>query len=42
MIKRRLGEDFHSKIISNLEIKAPEIARKNAKEGGRRRVKERG
>jgi hypothetical protein len=37
MIKRRLGEDFATAISSNLEIKAAEIARKDAKGGKRRR-----
>jgi hypothetical protein len=39
MIKRRLGDDFATAISSNLEVKAPEIVRKDAK-GGKRRPRE--
>lgn len=31
MIKRRLGEDFVTAISANLEVKATEVVRKNAK-----------
>lgn len=36
MIKRRFGDDFATKISENIEIKAAEIIRKDAK-GGKRR-----
>ena len=39
MIKRRFGEDFATAISSNLEIKAHEAVRKDAK-GGKRRPRE--
>ena len=35
MIKRRFGEDFATKISGNIEIKAAEVARRDAK--GKRR-----
>jgi hypothetical protein len=39
MIKRRFGEEFHTAISSNLEVKAPEAVRRDAK-GGKRRPRE--
>ena len=36
MIKRRLGEEFATAISANLEVKAQEVARKDAK-GGKRK-----
>jgi hypothetical protein len=37
MIKRRLGEDFAKAISSNLEVKATEVARKDARGTKKRR-----
>ena len=42
MIKRRLGEDFASAISGNLEVKATEVVRKNAKGGERKRRENKG
>ena len=39
MIKRRMGEDFATKLGANLEIKSAEVAKKEAR-GGRRRPRE--
>jgi len=39
MIKRRFGEDFATAISSNLEVKAPESNKRDAK-GGKRRPRE--
>ena len=36
MIKRRFGEDFHTKITQNLEVKAAEVAKRNARDNKRR------
>jgi hypothetical protein len=36
MIKRRYGEEFHTKISENLEIKAIELKQRNARDGKRR------
>ena len=37
MIKRRLGDSFHSQLSDNLEVKAIEVARKGGRGDGRRR-----
>jgi|JI10StandDraft_1071094.scaffolds.fasta_scaffold301744_2 hypothetical protein len=44
MIKRRFGEEFHTKLNENLEIKAAEVAKKYVRDGRRkpRENKERG
>jgi hypothetical protein len=39
MIKRRFGDDFATAISSNIEVKALEIVRKDAK-GGKRKPRE--
>lgn len=39
MIKRRFGDDFATAISSNLEVKAPESNKRDAK-GGKRRPRE--
>jgi hypothetical protein len=39
MIKKRLGDDFATAISSNIEVKAPEVARKDAK-GYKKRPRE--
>jgi len=36
MIKKRFGEDFATKISANIEIKAAEVPKRDAK-GGKRR-----
>jgi len=36
MLKKRLGEDFAAKIADKIEIKAAEVARRDAK-GGKRK-----
>ena len=39
MIKKRLGEDFAAKISGNIEIKANEVVRRDARGGrGQRRA----
>lgn len=39
MLKRRLGDDVASRLSGNLEIKAPEVTKRDAR-GGRRRPRE--
>ena len=39
MIKRRLGEDFATKISANIELKAAEVAKRGDK-GGKRKPRE--
>jgi hypothetical protein len=39
MIKRRFGDDFATAISANLEVKATEVVRRDAK-GGKRRPRE--
>lgn len=36
MIRRRLGEDVAAQLSASLEVKAPEVARRDAK-GGRKK-----
>ena len=36
MIKRRFGEEFHTKINQNIEIKAAEVTKKNARDNKRK------
>ena len=39
MIKKRFGDDFANKIKDNLEVKANEVAKKDARGGKQRRVR---
>lgn len=36
MIKRRFGEEFHTKLNENLEIRAAEVARKQGRDNRRK------
>lgn len=36
MIKRRFGEEFHTKLNENLEVKNAEVAKKYARDNKRR------